>query len=89
MDSIKAGYQDDIDTAYQTLELHDLDEDDINKIVKNGFSKDYVKAYKDNDEDAMSAIEAMITDAGFEFDYEDWLQATINNEEKWLEDYNK
>lgn len=69
VDSIKAGDQDDIETAIGTLELHDLDEDDISKIVKNGFSKDYVKAYKDDDEDEMNAIESMLYDAGFEFDY--------------------
>ena len=88
VNSIKAGDQEDVDMAVSTLELHDLDEDDIDKIVKNGFSKAYVKAYKDDDEDTMYAIEGMLNDAGFDFDYEDWLKTTVDNEEKWLEDYN-
>ncbi|MBO6093966.1 MAG: hypothetical protein J6P40_10195, partial [Oscillospiraceae bacterium] len=76
-----------IDTAKDTLGLLNQDADDIEKIVKNGFRDSYIKAYKDNDEDAMDAIEGILYQAGFDFDYEDWLKTTIKNEDKWLEDY--
>ena len=87
IEDIRSSSYDDIQLDMDTLELMDLDYNDIQKIVKDGFVKEYQKAYKDDDQETMFAIRETLDDAGFNFDYDEWLKTIIKNEDEWLEDY--
>ena len=89
VDAIRKGDLEDAEIAKLTLETLDQSDKDIDKTVKNAFQSAYVKAYKDNDFVTMYGIEATLADAGFYFDYDDWLDTTVTKEEEWLEQLNQ
>ena len=89
IDSIRKGNTVDAETARMTLEEHEVETKDIEKAVSDAFRSQYVKAYKDGDDITMYGIEDILEDAGFDFDFDSWLETTIKNDEKWLEELNQ